>query len=603
MIVYGDPQYEEALGTLVARLRARVAALRQAPPHERSLDPLRALLIAAGQIEQGTLDAPPGTIPRPLARRLHAATGHAAGAFHAAWAAEQAGTGPAAVGPALARMARVLDAAALAPAVEIRITVKIPEGFAFYALYPEQYSAAAQRWLADHAAAKDRQAVVVGIRSIGTSLAAVVAATLAAQGWTVHSLSVRPTGHPFARRATVPPRQLRGAAWGLVVDEGPGLSGSSMAAVGAALERAGVPANRISFFPGHGGDPGSAAPEEVRARWAATPRYVVPPSAPRFGGAPLADALAAGLSTLCGGGDRVVRIEDFGGGLWRGTIYADPAQWPAVCAPFERPKYRVTTQSGRQMLVKYAGLTLAPGSADTSAEAEAALLTARAGRGWGPAPLGIRHGFLALPWIDGTPLTRADAGPQVLAHIGRYLAGVAGPPLSAAEGGAALARLREWLYWNTWEALGEVAAAHARHLSVRIAPDPASASYGDGHLAPHEWLRTPTGPLVKVDSTGHIHDHTIAGPQPVAWDVAGALVEWGLDGATAAPLLAAYATAGGVPIHPATLHVYRLAYAAYRLGQCHLCAQMSGDPAEAARLWTAAAFYRAALEQGMGEQR
>jgi hypothetical protein len=498
-------------------------------------------------------------------------------------------------------MARALAAVIDEAPGDPPITVKIPEGFAFYALYPEQYCAAAERWLADHAAAPDRRAVVVGIRSIGTSLAAVVAATLAAHGWTVHPLTVRPTGHPFARRVALTPRQLRHAAWGLVVDEGPGLSGSSMAAVGAALERAGLARDRISFFPGHSGDPGSAAGDEVRAWWATTPRYVVPLPEVRFNGNALPAALAAAVSDLGGANDLVGQMEDLGGGGWRRVIFSDPAQWPAVCAPFERSKYRVTLQSGRQVLCKFAGLALGPGPHGTSAAAEAALLAERADHGGGPAPLGLRYGFLTLPWIDGTPLTRADADPALLAYIGHYIAAVAGPLLTPAEAEAALARLRDWLYWNTWEALGEAAAVRARQRGERP-PSAPLPRYGDGHMAPHEWLRTPGGAVIKVDSTGHAQDHTIVGPQPVAWDVAGAWVEWGLDTTAAAPLLAAYYAAGGTPLPPPILYGYRLAYAAFRLGQCHLCAAMTSDPAEVARLWAACAFYRAALEAALGDE-
>jgi hypothetical protein len=91
----------------------------------------------------------------------------------------------------------------------------------------------------------------------------------------------------------------------------------------------------------------------------------------------------------------------------------------------------------------------------------------------------------------------------------------------------------------------------------------------------------------------------MVGPQPLAWDVAGALVEWGLDAATAAPLLTAYQAADGDPLPAATLTFYRQAYAAFRAGQCDLCAQMSGhDPGEQDRLWAARDRYRAVLASG-----
>src|SRR5207248_10773774 len=61
-----------------------------------------------------------------------------------------------------------------------RVTVNAPEGYAFYALYPEQYCVAAERWLADHPDARSGRTLVVGARSIGTSLSAVVAGWVAA---------------------------------------------------------------------------------------------------------------------------------------------------------------------------------------------------------------------------------------------------------------------------------------------------------------------------------------------------------------------------------------------------------------------------------------
>lgn len=123
--------------------------------------------------------------------------------------------------------------------------VKVPEGFSLHTVYPEQYVMAAGRWLADHDGEQARGAVVVGIRSIGTTLAAVVATVLRAGGWQVQSLTVRPQGHPYARTvemANIDLSILDPANVGLVVDEGPGISGSSMAAAASALVNAGIDA-------------------------------------------------------------------------------------------------------------------------------------------------------------------------------------------------------------------------------------------------------------------------------------------------------------------------------------------------------------------------
>jgi hypothetical protein len=70
-------------------------------------------------------------------------------------------------------------------------------------------------------------------------------------------------------------------------------------------------------------------------------------------------------------------------------------------------------------------------------------------------------------------------------------------------------------------------------------------------------------------------------------------VEWGLDDEAEGALLQVFYEAGGERIAEDTLTAYRMAYAAFRAGQCHLCANMSAhDPAEQARLWDAYTRYK-----------
>ena len=75
-----------------------------------------------------------------------------------------------------------------------RIVVTEPEGFAYYALHPEAYARALRR-----RARAEREVVVVGIRSIGTTLSAFVRAELRRHGEAVDRTTVRPTGHPYDR--------------------------------------------------------------------------------------------------------------------------------------------------------------------------------------------------------------------------------------------------------------------------------------------------------------------------------------------------------------------------------------------------------------------
>jgi hypothetical protein len=592
VLVYGDPKFHSTLHLLCRQLRALALAAASVP---EGLDALRSLLIACGQVEQGAHDTLEQVHGAHEARQqiapLHRATAHAADAFYAA-AYPQPGDLPApavTVASALQGLLVALDAVCELP--DLPLAVKLPEGFSFHALYPEQYLLAAGRWLADHSAQHPRQATVVGIRSIGTSLAAVVAAVLRAGGWDVQSLTVRPSGHPYARQVDLGAFTLNPASLGLVVDEGPGISGSSMAATAEALVRGGLQREGIAFFPGHTNEPGGAGNEDVLTWWRSAPRYVASTDSVTFGGQPLNDALAALLP------ERVVQIDNYSGGVWRGHVYADRSEWPAIPNFFERTKFCCTLESGRRVLFKYLGLgSMSPDLADTAQAAER-LLAARAAQGIGPAPLCWAYGFVALPWVEGVPLTLDSAPADMEQVIGTYIAHTAGPPLADGELQRATARLSEMLYVNTKEALGEQAADLARYrcpTGQRLSP-----SCGDGRMQPHEWIRTPGGSLVKVDGVGHDCDQTLVGSQPIALDLAGAMVEWRLDELACERLLRAFYAAGGQGIHAGDLQFYRLAYTAFRAGQCALAAEVH-DPYERDRLLAAYATYRSQLAHDLG---
>jgi hypothetical protein len=156
------------------------------------------------------------------------------------------------------------------------LSVKTPEGYAFYGLHPQSYAHAA----ASHA--WSGPPFVIGLRSIGTSLAAVVAAAARA----TDVITVRPTGDPFRRELRLAPALSgRLAAHGgpfAIVDEGPGLSGSSFGSAADLLEALGVSPGRIVFLPGHDGDLGPEASPAHRARWRRATRLVSPAEPPSF---------------------------------------------------------------------------------------------------------------------------------------------------------------------------------------------------------------------------------------------------------------------------------------------------------------------------------
>ena len=377
MLVYGDPNFEAPLDILHRQLQGYV---RRVLEHPTDLNQLRALLIACGQVEQGSHDALERAGQQEEARhliaRLHEATAHAAEAFysqaHSELHSQQNSLPPSLVtaAEALRQLQGCLAGIACLP--NLIAAVKLPEGFSLHAMYPEQYAVAAGQWLANHDGQQTQGAVVVGIRSIGTTLAAVVATVLRAGGWQVQSLTVRPHGHPYARTidlAYLDVRALGTASLGLVVDEGPGISGSSMAAAASALVKAGISSEQIAFLPGHGNEPGGAGAPEVQRWWQVARRYVGSSEALTFGGLALPQALAAAI------GIQPVRIDNVSGGVWRQHVYRDSGDWPAICNHFERVKYLCTAADGSRVLFKFLGLAAGSSGLASTADDSAAVLT------------------------------------------------------------------------------------------------------------------------------------------------------------------------------------------------------------------------------------
>src|SRR3569833_2774359 len=174
MLVYGSPSRAWASRDLAAKLHGAARALRYRtdPPLTSEL---RALLIYAGQLEQGLSDElDDGTYPAPFAVAL----------YHGGMRARVA----------LATSEFVLKRLQRHEDVRLRITV--PEGYAYHGLYPEQYVGAAHAWARTHTPEPSGYALVVGLRTIGTSLAAMVAAVLRACGYATVTTTLRPTGHP-----------------------------------------------------------------------------------------------------------------------------------------------------------------------------------------------------------------------------------------------------------------------------------------------------------------------------------------------------------------------------------------------------------------------
>jgi hypothetical protein len=422
------------------------------------------------------------------------------------------------------------------------ITCKRAEGYAFYALYPETYLDAAR-------CAPDGLRRVIGIRSIGAGLAAIVAVATGAP----LPATVRPRGDPFRRDVAVAPELV--AEWVAgetiaIVGEGPGLSGSSFGCVADLLEAHGV--TSIEIYPSHGGDVGPFATPEHRARWRRLPR--------RHADFDIAirPRLVRWIAELVG---RVIGIEDLSGGAWRAVRYASEAEWPASVLQQERKKLLIHTLRG-SFLARFVGL----GRDGERALEHATVLHAA---GFTPEPAGLVHGFLVERWQDLVrPLASFDRS-LLVERVGEYLAF----RKNAFRGGtgATATQLRTMAKRN---ADLDVALPSAEPLRIAI----------DGRMHAHEWLVTPAG-LLKADAYDHHAAHDLVGCQDVAWDVAGAVAELALDPHEEARLAAM------CDVDREQLAFAKPCYAAFQLGR-HAVAIEGSPPAEQERLRAEVRRYR-----------
>ena len=440
----------------------------------------------------------------------------------------------------------------------------VPEGFAYYALYPELYFESARRFAEEYS---PKLAAVIGIRSIGTTLSAAVAAVLRESGCHAPTWTVRPRGHPFDRSLAVSAglegcwKALAGA-WFLVVDEGPGLSGSSLASVAKYLTGLGIPEERIVFFPSWVPDGSSFVSDSARAQWRRHRKY-------------------------CTQFEQLWPFEgevELSAGKWRELLYPNERLYPAVQIQHERRKY--LRKDGRQRLLKFAGL----GRYGAAKFSRAASL---AEAGFAPEPLFLENGFLGMRFIDGSPVSSMTQ--RLLEQVVAYLHHL--NTKHVAGEGVPWSDLMEMIETNVAEGLGEYWKDRLSPLTaLRDVVCSGVTVAVDGRMLPHEWIQTSTG-YCKTDGLDHHDDHFFPGPQDVAWDAAGAIAEFDLDTATGRDLSEKLESLSGDYSLHRRLPFYSVAYLSYRLGYATMAQRSLGHSPDGRRFGRLRERYAVALRR------
>jgi hypothetical protein len=434
------------------------------------------------------------------------------------------------------------------------LTTSVAEGFAYYVLHPLAY--------ADVLEDRPRvgpNLVIIGIRSIGATLSAVTAAAARKRGRQAVRMTVRPQGHPYNRKTTFTPQEkevirggLASGADFLIVDEGPGLSGSSFLSVAEALLGEGVAAESVTVICSHQPDFDSFRADHGPQR-ARRFRWVAVHSIPRRPD------------------DAQVYV---GGGEWRRWHFADEASWPASWVNLERSKY-VSPTPTRKRLFKFIGLGH---YGDEVLEREWKLAT----HGFSPMPQKDAHGFAAYPWLSSRPMRSDDLTEVVLLRLAEYC-GFRAHAFAAEVGD--LKPLQQMANFNL--AQMDLPLPIALHLERPV--------IADGRMQPHEWLLAPDGRILKTDGGSHGDDHFFPGPTDIAWDLAGSIVEWRMDAEQADFFLERYRRITG---DDARLRVkdFVIAYSTFRKAYLLMAANALQGSDEQSRLERAAASYGLALK-------
>ena len=570
MIVYRRQQRDVEPARLLRDLEHDALQLGPRPRHTAIVS----LLIDLGVAESGILDAvhPEVDEESELDRRFEVAALAAGGLLVSSWRGRHED-----LPTWCAELGRGIGAIRSLP-LPARCSISDPEGYAQYGVWPEAYTASTLRLVKE---LRPVRVVCLGLRSIGTSLSAVVAATLQAEGCPVERHTLRPRGHPFERRPALGTglasrlSEESDRSHFLVVDEGPGLSGSSFAGVAERLSALGIPDERIVLLPSWQTDGTALKSEVARRRWARHPRFVT-----TFGPIWPAPAPPAELPTAAG-------LTDFSAGRWREQLLPPGRPWPAVHPQHERLK---VVTGGRWCafagLGRFGARTL---------ELQAELAEAR----FSPKPFSLDQGMLIREMVRGTALSPEAVDAPTLARVADYLDYRSRClPADADDRG----ELTEMVLLNVGEAGGaELARLARRRLGASGFPGGAPPIALDARMQPHEWLRTGTG-LLKVDATDHHADHFYPGTGDVAWDLAGAVVELELGEDGRAALIRQYRAQSQDLDIARRLPGYLVAYLAFRIGYAGLAEETLPGSEEGRRFAALKRRYAAGLERELGAQ-
>jgi hypothetical protein len=115
----------------------------------------------------------------------------------------------------------------------------------------------------------------------------------------------------------------------------------------------------------------------------------------------------------------------------------------------------------------------------------------------------------------------------------------------------------------------------------------------DARMMSYEWILLNDGRLQKLDAADHGDNHFFPGPTDIAWDLAGAIVEWNLNTEAADLLISEYRRVSRDAVQN-RLADYLIAYSSFRMAFAQSAANSIAELGEKCRLQQEATRYKTA---------
>ncbi len=445
--------------------------------------------------------------------------------------------------------------------IQDKIPICIPEGYVFYGLYPEMYLEAAEEFFKKIA---PRKVTCIGLRTIGTSLCAIVDVTLQKRGCDVFSLTLRPKGHPFKRSIEISSQirsQLlrRKSEWFAIIDEGPGLSGSS---IGGALEMLldfGIPMNRIVVFPSWLPAGDRFISKKAKELWPTVEKFTKDFSDIWIKNEKLESSFNKNIEY------------DLSAGNWRETLLEEKEKFPPVYIHHERRKYLLKDDGNNRYIAKWVGLgkygeTLVD-RARTFAEYNL-----------GPTVEHVVNGFLIVPFIPGGAISSSLVNESFISFASEYFTFVKNKfPASLS---ASYEKMKEMIHTNIEEGLGGGYVKKFTNIINWSQDWYESDIVGvDGKVMPYEWILSHEK-IWKVDQLEHHCDQFFPGCQNILWDIAAFTIEFNLDLDKENEFLDCFAMISKEKGVRERIPFYKTAYLAFKLGYVTIAAESLSGTAD-----------------------